>query len=50
MEKDRHRLIIDMPDKALEILAKEGKSLGKSRKAYMEKVLIDKTEELTKKK
>lgn len=46
---EKKRLIIDMPPEALKTLAKEGINQGKSRKAYIETVLEDKSKELTKK-
>lgn len=46
---ERKRLIIDMPPAALKTLAKEGINENKSRKAYIETVLEEKSKELDKK-
>lgn len=45
----KQRLIIDVNTETLKVLAKEGVDKGKSRKAYIETVLEDKSIELTNK-
>lgn len=46
---EKKRLIIDVSTEDLKTLAKEGINQNKSRKAYIETVLEDKSKELTQK-
>lgn len=46
---EKQKLIIALPSDSLKALAKEGIEQGKSRKAYIETILEDKSKELNKK-